>query len=57
MIRIFCFNDYRYSNVYETQIYKFHNYFEQFSQRFESHIGLETAAREALIYIANQKTK
>lgn len=57
MFRIFWFNDYRYSNVYINQIFKFHSYFEQFSKPFNSHIGLETAAREALMYIAAETQK
>lgn len=57
MFRIFWFNDYRYSNVYANQVFKFHNYFEQFSKPFDSHIGLETAAREALMHIASEIKK
>lgn len=57
MFRIFWFNDYRNSNVYANQVFKFHSNFEQFSKPFNSHIGLETAAREALMYIASEIKK
>lgn len=52
--RVYWFNDYRTSNIYRSQIYKFHLNFEQFSKPFDSHIGLETAAREALMYLAKK---
>lgn len=54
LIEIFWFNDYRKSKVYRSQIFNFHDNFSQFSKEFESHVGLETAAKEALIYLARK---
>lgn len=49
------FNDYRRSNVFKTQIYKFYPNFERFSPTFSTHIGLETAAKEALIHLGSNR--
>lgn len=48
-------NDYRKSKVYESQMFKFYPNFEEFSAKFSTTIGLETAAKEALIYLAKMK--
>lgn len=55
--RVYWFNDYRTSTVFKSQIFKFHPNFEQYAKEFQSHIGLETAAREALIYLARTENK
>lgn len=53
--RVYWFNDYRISNIYRSQIYKFHLHFEKFAKLFDSHIGLETAAKEAMMYLVNKE--
>lgn len=50
---IIWFNDYRRSNVFKTQIFKFHPNYERFSIKFSTHMGLETAAKEALIHLGS----
>lgn len=49
------FNDYRKSKLFHTQLFKFYPNFESFSNKFSSSIGLETAAKEALLYIGHSK--
>lgn len=49
------FNDYRKTKVFRTQLFKFHANFDEFSKKFPNIIGLETAAKEAVIYAMNQK--
>lgn len=46
---VFWFNDYRKTNLYRTQIFKFLVNFDEFSKRFSDTVGLEAAAKEALI--------
>lgn len=48
------FNDYRRSTVFKTQICQFFANFERFSVNFTKHIGLETAAKEALMTLAKK---
>lgn len=48
-------NDYRTTKVFETTLFKFHKDFEEFAQEFSSNIGLKTAAKEAIIYLARRK--
>lgn len=43
------FNDYRKTKLYRTQMFKFLLHFDEFAKRFGDSVGLETAAREALI--------
>lgn len=50
MVEIFWFNDYRRSKILKAQCSKFHSEFETNSKIFNKHIGLETAAKEAMIY-------
>lgn len=49
---VYWFNDYRRSKVFLSQLFKFEQNFRQFSVRFSSVVGLETAAKEALIYLS-----
>lgn len=49
------FNDYRRSKVFVSQLFKFEKYFHEFAKKFSSSIGLETAAKEAVIYLASRK--
>lgn len=53
-IEIFWFNDYRRSKVFRSQLFDFHKHFARFAIGFENHIGLETAAKEALIYLSRK---
>lgn len=48
-------NDYRTTVVFRTQLFKFHSNFDQFSKKFPNVVGLETAAKEAVIYSVNKK--
>lgn len=54
LIEIYWFNDYRRSKVFRSQIFDFHKHFAEFAVDFDKHIGLEMAAKEALIYIARK---
>lgn len=54
---IYWFNDYRKSKVFRSQLFKFHDHFSTFSQKFGSSIGLETAAKEALLYSTSTNSK
>lgn len=53
MVEVFWFNDYRRTKIYRTQLSKFIPCFEQFSVHFDNHVGLRTAAKEAMIYYGN----
>lgn len=53
--KVFWFNDYRTSNVFKSQIFKFQPNFEKFAKKFGSDIRLETAGKEALIYLASKE--
>lgn len=53
MATVIWFNDYRRTKLYKTQIFKFLVNFDEFSKRFNDTVGLETAAREALISYGN----
>lgn len=55
IFRIYWFNDYRTSKVFKSQIFKFHKNFEEHAKNFNTHIGVETAAREALMYSKSQE--
>lgn len=54
MAEILWFNDYRRSKVYKSQLQRFLPNEEQHSKLFDGHIGLETAAKEAMLYIASK---
>lgn len=54
LIEIFWFNDYRRSKVFRSQIFDFNEHFAQFAVELKNHIGLETAAKEALMYLAKK---
>lgn len=43
------FNDYRRTKVFRTKLFKFMPHFDEFAVKFQTSVGLETAAREALI--------
>lgn len=51
------FNDYRTTNVFRTQLYKFKSNFHEFAKKFSTSIPLETAAKEALLVLANRSEK
>lgn len=49
MVLVVWFNDYRVTKIYRTQLFKFLKHFDEFAKKFDKHIGLESAAKEALI--------
>lgn len=53
--KVLWFNDYRHTFVFRGQIVDFYSNFSQFANNFNSVVGLETAAKEALIYLAAKK--
>lgn len=53
-INVEWFNDYRTSKLYRSQIFKFYPNYDIFSEKFSSSVGLESAAKEALCYIASK---
>lgn len=53
MALVVWFNDNRKTKVYRTQLYKFLSNYDKFSANFDKHIGLKTAAREALYDFSN----
>lgn len=54
---IYWFNDHRKSKVFRSQMFKFHDNFVTFSKKFNSSISLETAAKEALMYLSSTSSK
>lgn len=57
MTEVIWFNDYRRSKLLKSQLCKFHANFDEMSKHFEKHVGLETAAKEALIYVMSTMGK
>lgn len=55
MARVYWFNDYRKSPMHIGALSKFFVNFTEFAKHKDSHIGLETAIKEALIYLAGGK--
>lgn len=51
---VYWFNDYRRSKVFFSQLYKFEKYFTEFAKKFDSSSALETAAKEALMFLTSQ---
>lgn len=51
------FNDYRTSKLSKNQIYKFHSNFAEFTKNAHSKIGLSTAIKEALMFIASKECR
>lgn len=54
MVIVLWYNDYRQTKIYKTQLFKFLKNFDQFSKLFDQRVGLETAAKEALIAYGHQ---
>lgn len=50
MVIVVWFNDYRTTKMYRSQLFKFLNNFDEFAKKFDSVVGLEKAAKEALIF-------
>lgn len=48
------FNDYRKSRLFRSQIFKFYKHFSEYSKHFSKSIGVETAAKEALLYLSEK---
>lgn len=57
MLEIYWMNDYRRSKIYKSQIQSFLPNFRTHSALFDAHVGLETAAKEAMLYLANKLNK
>lgn len=53
--KVYWFNDYRTTNLYRSQIFKFYANFDIFAEKFATTIGLKDAAREAMLYIVEKK--
>lgn len=51
------FNDYRKSKLFQSQISKFTRNFDEHAVKFSTSVGLETAAKEALICLAQRSKK
>lgn len=56
MLEILWLNDYRRSKINKGQAKKFLKHFEEYAAAFSKHVGLETAAKEGMIYIASMKS-
>lgn len=48
------FNDYRNSKLFRTQLFKFYKNYDEFSKPFAQKVGLETAAKEAVLFLAHK---
>lgn len=48
-------NDYRITNIYRTQCFKFLVNFEEFAKKIDQSIGLRCAAQEGLILFGQQQ--
>lgn len=57
MVEVYWMNDYRRTKFFRTQLKKFYKHFDEFKENFSKYIGLETAARAAIIYLANRNQK
>lgn len=55
MVVVVWFNDYRITKVYKTQIFKFLMNYDEFAKKFGKVVGLECAAKEALICYGQDK--
>lgn len=55
MMEVLWFNDCRRSKIFKTQGECFLKNFEKNSKFFKTHIGLETAAKEAVMFATNTK--
>lgn len=55
MLEILWLNDYRRSKINKGQAKKFLTHFREYAAGFNKHVGLETAAKEGMIYIASMK--
>lgn len=51
---LYWFNDYRISKVFRSQVFTFLSNFQEFATKFSNNIGLETAGKEALIYLSQK---
>lgn len=56
MAQVVWYNDFRRTKLYRTQLFKFLKNFDEFAKRFDDTIGLETAAREALMCYGQEIT-
>lgn len=56
MVEVLWFNDYRKTKIHKAQLNKFHSNFEVHAENFDKHIGLKTAAKEALIFLMGSRS-
>lgn len=52
-IEVVWFNDYRRSKLFRTQLFNFYENSQEFTKKCTSNVGLDTAVKEALIYLGN----
>lgn len=57
MVELLWINDYRRTKVYKTQLQDFLKNFDSHREMFLKHVGLEAAAKEAMIYIGCMRKK
>lgn len=53
--KVWWFNDYRTTNLYRSQIYKFPGCFDIFAEKFDTTVGLKDAVKEAMTLMFEQK--
>lgn len=51
---VYWFNDYRTTKLFRSQVYNYNQNYEIYTKKCETTIGLKTATREALMYIASK---
>lgn len=54
LIEVEWFNDYRTTKLYKSQIFKFYPNYDIFAEKFDTSVGLKTAATDALLYITSK---
>lgn len=54
MVDVFWFNDYRRTKVFGSQLQNFLLNLQTYKHTFQNHIGLETAVKEAMIYLTSK---
>lgn len=53
--KVYWFNDYRTTNLFRSQIFKFYPNFDIFAEKLSTTIGLKDATKEAMLYIVEKK--
>lgn len=57
MVEVFWFNNYKRTRMNKGQLLNFLTNFDRFRPDFVNHIGLEPAAKEAILYLGSQMNK